>query len=132
MSKTYRRREFPLFWVTESGVFVALCEGASPDILFEKSVNIYPENRVLRCLLEISPILGTEGFKGLYLAVLNKGTVEQGDISTLIATQMQHKITVEEAKKLVEIVRKYPEQYEQFKKSMGQLKKNMKKLDLLF
>jgi|SRR3989304_5441459 len=131
-SKTYRGREYPCFWITEGGVFVALCEGVNPTVLLEKSVKVYPENRVLHCLLEISPILGIAGFKTLYLAVLGRGKVEENDIAILVATQMQHKLTIEEGKEIVEIVRKYPEQYEQFRENMKQLHKNMRKFDLLF
>jgi len=76
--------------------------------------------------------LGIAGFKTLYLAVLGRGKVEENDIAILVATQMQHKLTIEEGKEIVEIVRKYPEQYEQFRENMKQLHKNMRKFDLLF
>jgi len=130
--KWYRGREYPQFWLTEGGVFVALCEEASTAALFEKSAGIYPENKVLHCLLEISPILSTEGFRALCFSFFRNGKLEQSDIDMLIASQMQHKLTVEEAKQLVEIMKKYPEQYKRFSEDMKQLQNNVEKIALLF
>jgi hypothetical protein len=129
--KLYRGREYPCFWITEGGVFVALCEGANPNKLLEKVQKIYPENKVLQCLLEISPILGIDGFKVVYLAVLAKGKVEESDLATLMATQMQSKITIEDASKLVEIVKKYPEEHERFIENSRHIEENMKKISSL-
>ena len=131
-AKVYRNVEYPLFWLTEGGVYVALCQGINPDALLEKALKIYPENVVLHCLLEISPILGIKGFDVACLAVLNKGKIEQSDINSVIVAQMQDRLSVEDAKRIVDIIKKYPSINEQFKIDMQKRLRSMKSLEGIF
>ena len=52
--KRYRGREYSQFWLTERGVIEAVIEEVPSHMLFEKTKEIYPENYVLHCLLEIA------------------------------------------------------------------------------
>lgn len=128
-SKKHRGNEYPCFWLTESGVFIALLEGANPATLLEKTLKIYPENKDLQCLLEISPILGTDAYNIAFSAILGKGKLEPIDKSTIMATQMQKKLSFDEAKQITTILKKYPEQYRQFKEKVEQLKENVQIFD---
>ena len=60
--------------------------------------------------------------------VLAKGKVEESDLATLMATQMQSKITLEEAEELIEIAKKYPKEYERFTENSKHLQENMQKI----
>lgn len=131
-SKKYRGNEYPCFWITESGVFIALLEGANPAILLEKTLKIYPENKDLQCLLEISPILGTDAYNIAFSAILGKGILEPIDNSTIMATQMQKELSSDEAKQIITILKKYPEQYRQLKEKVEQLQENLQRFDSIF
>src|SRR5208283_5843879 len=67
-TKSYQGQEYPLYWLTPDGAFIALCEGANAERLIRKVLGIYPENKDLPYLLESTSILGTEAFRIGYLA----------------------------------------------------------------
>jgi hypothetical protein len=128
-SKKYRGNEYPCFWITESGVFIALLEGANPATLLEKTLKIYPKNKDLQYLLEISPILGTDAFNVAFSAILGKGQLEPIDTTTIMVTQMQKKLSSDEVKQIITILKKYPEQYRQFRENVEQLRESVQILD---
>ena len=128
----YRGNEYPCFWLTELGIFLALHEGAKQEVLLRTTLEIYPENKNLQFIIEAVPILGKHAFKILYLAVLTKGEIEQRDITSLFATQMQEKLTPKQVKQFITILKKYPEPYQQCVDYVNQIHKNLKELsDLL-
>ena len=88
-SKTYRNRQFPCFWLTDLGVLLALHEGTKPEVLLKTTREIYPENKDLHFLIEAAPILGKQALDVLYLAALNRGEINQTDLISIFAAQMQ-------------------------------------------
>ena len=130
--KTYNNNEYGRYWISEVGAYVALCEGVSAFKLLHRSLRFYPENQNLHCLLEISPILGIRGFDIACLAFLNKGKIEQSDINSVIVSQMQDKLSVDDAKRIFEVIKKYPSINEQFKIDMQKRSRNMKSLQCIF
>lgn len=98
--KSYRGREYPRFWVSPTGVLLALFEGVSPESLLEKSLEIYPEDTNLQPILEVSPILGTEAFKFAFQVILAKGKLEQSDIPMIIFTQAQKDLDISQLEPL--------------------------------
>ena len=122
--KTYNNNEYGRYWISEVGAYVALCEGVKSSKLLQRALRFYPENQNLHCLLEVSPILGIKGFDVACLALLNKGKIEQKDISAVITAQMQDKISVEDANKIVEIIKKYPSIYVSFDAEMQRRNRN--------
>jgi len=131
-SKPYRGREYPQFWLTELGVFLALYLGAIPQTLLRRTIEIYPENKSLQFLIEAVPILGKNAFNVLYLAILNKGVIKQEDLTSIFAMQMQKKLTPEQMKQFITVLKKYPEQYQKCLDSVKQIRKNLRELsDLL-
>ena len=51
--KIWRGRQHPQFWLTDDGAVIALAEGVDSDRLIELTKQIYPENQMLTCYLEI-------------------------------------------------------------------------------
>ena len=121
-SKKYRGREYPCFWATDSGIFIALLEGANPATLLEKTLKFYPQNKDLQCLLETSLILGTEAYYMAFSVILSKGKLEPIDTSTIMITQMQKELSLDEVKQIITILKKYPKHYQKFKENIEQLK----------
>ena len=131
-SKHYRGRQYPCFWLTELGIFFALHEGAKQEVLLRTTLEIYPENKNLQFIIEGVPILGKHALRVLYLAVLTKGEIEQRDITSLFAAQMQEKLTPKQQRQFLAIIKKYPEPYQKLRDYINQIQKNLRELsDLL-
>jgi ribosomal protein L28 len=131
-SKDYHGQEYPRYWVTEGGAFIALCEGAKAQSLIRRTIELYPERRDLHYLLEAVSILGTEAFDVAYWAVVSKGKLEQSDIAFVMATQMQHKLSDEGVEKFGELLQRFPEQQQRFIDFFKEISDNVKDLNVLF
>lgn len=131
-SKDYRGRQYPRYWLTELGIFLAIYERVNPEVLLRATLEFYPEDKNLQFLIEAVPILGKHALKALYLAVLTKGEIEQRDITSLFAAQMQEKFTPKQKRQFSKIIKKYPEPYQKLRDYINQIQKNLKELsDLL-
>lgn len=120
-SKEYRGRQFPCFWLTELGIYLALHGRAKPEALFKTTCEIYPDKKTLQFLIEAVPILGKHAFDILYLVALNKGAIEQIDLTSIFAAQTVNKLTPKQVRKFVTVLKKYPEQHQQTRKSLREL-----------
>jgi DNA-binding MarR family transcriptional regulator len=126
--KDYQNTKYPLFWVTEDGAVVALCEGADQKRVLKRALEIYPDNRNLHFALEIMPIFGLDAFKLVCSAFAKKGKLEDSDKGEIFATQMQNKFTPEEASKFADVLNRYPEQQKPFVEAFKKMNINMEKL----
>jgi hypothetical protein len=109
-----------------------LCEGAKPETLLSRTLEIYPENGDLQFLIEAVPILGRNAFDVLYLAALTNGQIEQTDVASILAAQMQRKFAPEVKRQFIAVLKKYPETHQRFVDSVKQVRKNLTELsDLL-
>jgi hypothetical protein len=126
--KTYRGREYPRFWLSSAGVFVALVEGASAQDLLEKTIKAYPNDKVLQCCLELAPFTGIEGYRVALSAILSKGKFEQSDATTMMLTQMEKDLSIKQFKQFLEVLKRYPEEYEKMKKQVEQFNKSLDKI----
>jgi hypothetical protein len=131
-TKSYRGREYPRFWVSPTGVLLALFEGVSSISLLEKSLVIYPKDTNLQAILEVSPILGTEAFKLAFQVILAKGKLEQSDITMIIFTEMQKDLDISQIEPLLTILKRHPDQFEITKAYAKNISKKMSKLESLF
>jgi hypothetical protein len=102
-------RERDCYWLTDSGIFLALIEGAEPEKVLHRTEEIYPENKPLQCIIEATAILGTNMHKIAYSAVSTKGKLEQDDKNALMSAQLQKDLSLKQIKKLMAILKKYPE-----------------------
>ena len=65
-----------------------------------------------------------------YFTVLNKRKMEKNDISTMTATQLQKDYSLDQLKELIEIIKKYPEQFGNLEDKISQIRENLKKVEL--
>ena len=129
-SKLYRGREYPRFWLTELGIFIALIRGAKTEALLKTTSQIYPESKNSQFLIEAVPILGKNAFDVLHLAVSNKGVIEQRHLSLIFANQKE--LTPKQRTQFIKVLKKHPELYQQCVTTVNQIHKNLKELsDLL-
>jgi len=129
--KIYRNREYPLFWLTQAGIFVALVEGADPANLLQRTLKTYPNDKTLQCCLELSPLLGLEGFKIALLAIQDKGKLDDSDKMRIILAHAQKDVSVKQFRKLIEILKRYPKERYRTKKYLSQISKDLTKLESL-
>jgi DNA-binding Lrp family transcriptional regulator len=127
-SKVYQNNEYPLFWVTEDGAIVALCEGADQSRVLRRAFKIYPNNRNLHYALEIMPIFGLDAFKLVCSAFAKKGKLEDSDEAQIYATQIHNKFTPEEENQFAAVLERYPEQQKPFVDAFSKMNINMEKL----
>ena len=127
-TKEYRGNEYPLYWLTEGGVIVALVEGASPIELLTKSKEVYPNNQNLQYALEMAPHLNPEIFRILLITVQSKGKLTTADLARMSLTQMETDNTLEEVRSALETMKKYPKEYERLKKQLSSMQENLDKL----
>ncbi len=125
----YRGRDHQLFWLTTAGVYIALAEEANQKVLSNRILEIYPENRQLQCVVEMSSILGYEPFKMGYQAILAKGKIDKTDVSAIFGFLLLKETSMEQIKTLIEIVKKYPELFADFKEQTSQITANIKRVD---
>ena len=151
-SKVYQNNKYPLYWVTEDGATLALCEGADQKRVLKRALEVYPNNRNLHFALEIMPLFGLDAFKLVCSAFAKKGKLEDSDKAQIYATQMQSKFTPQEEaqfsdvldllqtrfnKTLVkpqeeaqfsDVLDRYPEQQKPFVDAFSKINANMEKL----
>jgi len=120
-SKDYRGRQYPCSWLTELGVLLAIHEGAKPEVLLKKTLEIYPDNKGLHFLIEAVPILGKHALDVLYLAVLNRGVINQTDVTAIFAAQLQNKLNPKQITQFIKVLKKYPEIHQQTRKSFKEI-----------
>ena len=126
--KEVKSTEYPLYWLTQAGVFVALVEGANPHNLLGRTIKTYPDDKTLQCTLEIAPLVGLEGFRIALSAVQDKGKLDDSDMSRMLFAGIQRDMSLEQFKELFKILKKYPTEYERAKKQMGAMSKLIAKL----
>lgn len=118
----YRGNEYSCFWLTHLGVFTALVEGADAQDLLEKTVKIYPNDKILQCCLALARFIDIECYRIALSAILNKGKLEHSDLTTLMVTQAQKDSSIEQVKQFLGILKKYlpPEEYKKLDKQIKQ------------
>jgi hypothetical protein len=120
-SKDYKNRKYPRSWLTDVGVLFAVHEGAEPQALLKRTREIYPEDKDLHFLIEAAPILGKHALDVLYLAVLNRGAINQTDLISIFAAQTIDKLTPNQIAQFVAVLKKYPERHQQIRKDLTEL-----------
>jgi hypothetical protein len=125
----YHGREYTRFWLTPAGVFIALIEGINPRNLLTKTLEIYPENTTLHCIVEVSTVLGTDMYRIAYPAILSKRKLGKDDVALMLAAQLQKNLSFDQISDLISIMRKYPEQFGNFKEQRNQLLENLKRVE---
>jgi hypothetical protein len=129
-SKNYQGQEYPRYWLSPDGAFIALCEGAEQKSVMKRTLKIYPEKKDTHYLLETVSILGTEAFSYGYLTIKSKGRLEQSDIATMIVNQVQ--ISPEQLIQFGKMLTNYPEQKQKFDNLITEMSEKLKNLNNVF
>jgi hypothetical protein len=116
------------YWLTDSGVFLALIEGAEPKKVLNKTKEIYPENKPLLCVIETTPIIGSVMHKIAYSAVLTKGKLDESDKGAMFGAQSQKDLSLEQIIELIAILKKY--QVRDLQAELAEITEKMKKAEL--
>jgi len=127
--KIHQGREYPRFWLSNAGVFIALVEGTSSQHLLTKCLQIYPSDKALQYCLELAPFTGTEAYKVALSAILSKGKLEPSDAATMMFTLANKDLSNTQFKQFRQILKRYPQQYEQLKKQIKQLTEFLNKME---
>jgi hypothetical protein len=126
--KTHHGRDFPRYWLTELGIFIALREGAKSDAILRKTVQMYPEEKRLHFIVEIIPILDPNVLDPAYLALLENRQIGLSDKISIIFAQAQIGLSKDQMKRFNTVLRKYPEINQLTKDFLKNLRKNLEEL----
>lgn len=126
-TKDYRGNTYPCFWLTERGIFLAISKRAKQEILLRTTLETYPKNKDLQFLIEAAPILGENAFEVLYLTALN-GHIEQADVFSLLAKQMQKPLTDKQTDQFIAVLNKYPKTHQLTVDQVNEVTKNLGKI----
>ncbi len=127
--KKHRGNEYPQFWLTNLGVLTALIEGADAQDLLEKTTKRYPNDETLQICLAIAPFIDIEVYRIALSAILNKGKLEQSDLTDIMLTQMQKDSSIEQFKQFLGILKEHPEMYKRIDKRIKQYADLLKKIE---
>jgi hypothetical protein len=130
--KYYRGQDFPCFWLTSAGVLISLFAGISFEVLLEKTLKMYPDDKNLPIILELSPIFGIEPFKIAFSTLLKKGKLEEKDFMMIVTAEMQSDFDGKQPEDIIAVLKKHPVAYENTKQYARKALEKISKLDSLF
>jgi signal recognition particle subunit SEC65 len=125
--KEYQGRKYPRFWITDIGIYVALFEGAKPEPLLKKTLEIYPENQKLQFLIDVFPALEENALNVLYMAALNKEALTLTQMALIFAAQMQERSNPKH-NEFHQALKWYPEVHQLFRDYISTTRKNLERL----
>ena len=128
----YRNRKHLEYWLTPAGVFIALVEGTNPKILLNRTVEVYPDQRGVQCMVELTNIIGTDMHKVGYQAILKKGKIDKIDLAQMLGGLALKETSLEEIGEIISIMKKYPEQFGNTQEYIDETIEKLKKAELFF
>jgi hypothetical protein len=126
--KTHHGRNFPRFWLTEFGVLMALHEGAKPQALLRKTIQMFPEYTDLHFMIEAIPILDPNALNAAYEALLDNRKIEESDKISVLFTQAQIGLSSDQKKRFNSVLKKYPKINQLTADFVKNLQKGLKEL----
>jgi hypothetical protein len=118
------------YWLTPAGVFVALVHGANAKRVLNRTTEVYPDNKMLQCFVELTTYLGTDIYQVGYQAILRKGKLEDSDVSLMLGTGLMKDLSLETVLKVIALIKKYPEQFSGFKEQIVEIMEKLRKTEL--
>ena len=126
--KEYRGREYPLFWLTAEGIIIAILEGANRILLLDESKRLFPEAKILHCFLELVEHMNPMVLQ-LGLNVVKKtGNMDFAGLMTILISDTTSENDAEQMKKLVTVLKNYPQEYEKAKILIEHMIEQLKQL----
>jgi hypothetical protein len=126
----YRNQKHSAYWLTPAGVFVALVQGVNAKTVLNRTTEVYPDNKMLQCIVELTTILGTDAHQIGYQAILKKGKLEKSDISLMLGTLLLKELNLEQITDIIALMKKYPELYGDLKQQTDETLEKMKTAEL--
>ena len=123
-------RERDCYWLTDMGVFLALIEGAEPKRVLNKTKEVYPENKLLQCVVETTSVLGTDMHRIAYSSLLSKGKLDVNDKGAMKGALLQKELSLQQIQELIAIMKRYPEQFGNMQDKLNEMVEKTKKVQL--
>ena len=95
-----------------------LAEEADPDRLLELTKQIYPENQMLACYLEVLSKMSLDIIKIAYFALEAKGKLEPTDVINILLTETI-KISDQLQKEVIDLLKTYPQRIRLIQEKSG-------------
>ena len=92
-----------------------MLEGADKALLFEKSKKIHPDAKILHCFLEFIQHMNPMMLQLAGNIIKNKGMMDFADLMAILVSDVNYESDEEIMKKIVNVLKKYPEEYEKSK-----------------
>ncbi|MGB9915623.1 MAG: hypothetical protein ACPLOC_08800 [Candidatus Bathyarchaeales archaeon] len=116
--KKHRQRKFPYYWLSEVGIILAFMEGASKDVLFEKTKEFYPNNETLNSFIEFASVFTPDVQKIAFASIKSKGKLEIIDLFNILFIQMEVEPDFNKFREALNLLKKYPKACETFKQNL--------------
>jgi hypothetical protein len=129
--KKYKGQEYPQYWLSDNGTFIALNEGAKAETVIKKTHEIYPDNKNLHYFIESISILGSEAFNVGYHAIIKKGKLEDEDFREMVGIQVKNGISPEQLSRFSKVLKEYPEQIEPYSDFIKDINKQIDTLSVV-
>jgi len=126
--KEYRGREYPFFWLTDEGIITAILEGAEQALLLDKSRKLFPDAKILHCFLEVIQHMNPMVIQLARNVVKNRGKLDFVGLMTILVSDATFESDVETMKKIVAVLKNYPEEYKQAKILIQQMIEQLSQL----
>ncbi|MFC1487175.1 hypothetical protein ACFLRN_05760 [Thermoproteota archaeon] len=126
--KEYNNRKFPTYWLTDEGIIISMLEGADKALLLEESKRFFPDAKIVHCFLEIIQHMNPIMIKLAGNIINNKGKMDFADLMNLLISDVNYESDEKAMKKIVEGLKKYPEEYEKAKIIIHQMINQLKQL----
>ena len=110
-TKNYRGQTYPRFWLTDQGMIIALIEGVSANILLQTTKKFYPDAEAAHIFLEMIPYFDSEIIKMAQTYAKGKENLTFAEVAQVILSSAASGLEIEEAKKIVTILKRYPKHY---------------------
>jgi|WetSurMetagenome_2_1015567.scaffolds.fasta_scaffold229740_1 hypothetical protein len=110
-TKIANKKEYEECWLTHEGIITAILEGVNLEKLIVQTTNLYPEDKEAQLFLDLARYIDSEIIEMTNSGVREKGSITFLDIMNLIFLQAPIETDLENAKKLTETLKKYPEAY---------------------
>ena len=108
--KEHRGNKYPTFWLTDEGIMDALIEEAKWDHLLKTCKNLFPDEELLHCLVEISQYLNPEILRLARNVVKNKQKLNSEVIAYILMSNASFETDMNNIASILKILKKYPEE----------------------
>ncbi|WGM88828.1 MAG: hypothetical protein NUK63_07870 [Candidatus Bathyarchaeum tardum] len=126
--KEYRGRKYERYWLTAKGMIISILEGADRVVILEESKRLFPDVKILHCFLELLEHLNPMVLRLGLNVVEKKGDIDFVGLMTILISDTASESDAERMKRIVGVLKHYPEMYEQAKILIEHMIEQLKQL----